>query len=518
MISIYENTNGKKEDWIMKTMKKVASLLLAVCLMVPCFSMLTHAANRIMFEDPSTAVGQTLQLKVVVELNNNIEDRTVVMTYDTSMLKFQRGDNVTETSPGQLTYQATGAVGGNRAEFLMYFDVLKEGTTKVEVTSQKIYNTSDALINCEQGNSTITIAAGETPTVTPENPTTENPSTGETAVQVNGTSYIFSDAFAEGDIPQGFEESTMEYDGASHKVVVQESSGLTLGYLVDAEGTGKFFRYISDNATFVPFEQIEISDSTTITLLSDVEKIVLPESYKATTVSVNSVDFPAWQEPEKPELCVLYAVNNRGEKSLYQFDTEEGTYQRFEAPQMMEEKEDTSFIGKLSSVLENHLDYVILWTGLGLILFIIIIVVLSVKLYNRNAELDELYDEYGIDLEEEDASAEEEENHFIRIDDEVEEDVVLDDEVEEDVILHDKAEEDASYESAESEKSTDKEKADEPESVQKAEPEKEKEEIFTEGELEKIAKEVETELGGEDDILDDDDNLDFEMDFLDLDD
>lgn len=526
MINIYENTNGKKEDWIMKTMKKVATLLLAVCLTVPCFSMLTHAANRIMFEDPSTAVGQTLQLKGVVELNNNIEDRTVVMTYDTSMLKFQRGDNVTETSPGQLTYQATGAVGGNRAEFLMYFDVLKEGTTKVEVTSQKIYNTSDALIRCDQGNSTITIAAGETPTVPIENPTTENPSTGETAVQVNGTSYIFSDAFAEGDIPQGFEESVIEYDGASHKVVVQESSGLTLGYLVDAEGAGKFFRYISDNATFVPFEQIAISDSTTITLLSDVEEIVLPESYKATTVSVNGVDFPAWQEPEKTELCVLYAMNNRGEKSLYQFDTEEGTYQRFEAPQVTEEKEDTSFIGRLSSVLENHLDYVILWTGLGLILFIIIIVVLSVKLYNRNAELDELYDEYGIDLEEEEfselAGSKEEDDIFVRIDDETEDDVIL----EEESVEKEPVEETAAYEEI-SKKDSEKEPAETVEKDMQAsakESEADTSEVETsttpeKDEIAQIAREIGTESKGADgEFLDEDDNLDFEMDFLDLDD
>jgi hypothetical protein len=36
----------------MKVMRKIATLLLAICLVVPCFSMVSHAANRIMFEDP----------------------------------------------------------------------------------------------------------------------------------------------------------------------------------------------------------------------------------------------------------------------------------------------------------------------------------------------------------------------------------------------------------------------------------------------------------------------------------
>lgn len=76
----------------MKVMRKIATLLLAICLVVPCFSMVSHAANRIMFEDPSTAVGQTLELKGVIETDSAMEDREVIMTYDTSMLKFKSGD------------------------------------------------------------------------------------------------------------------------------------------------------------------------------------------------------------------------------------------------------------------------------------------------------------------------------------------------------------------------------------------------------------------------------------------
>ena len=71
----------------MKMMKKLATLLLAICLVVPCFSMVSFAADgKIMFTDPSTAVGETLELKGVVTSSTDIEDRTVEMTYDTTML------------------------------------------------------------------------------------------------------------------------------------------------------------------------------------------------------------------------------------------------------------------------------------------------------------------------------------------------------------------------------------------------------------------------------------------------
>ena len=226
----------------MKMMKKVATLLLAVCLIVPCFSMLTFAAEgEIKFTDPSTTVGETLEVKGVLEADSSIEDRKIVMTYDTSMLKFKSGDSVKETASGQLTYEATGSAGGSRVEFLMKFDVLKEGTTSITVEDYLAYNTSDQKLSCAKGSSTITIAAGDAAAVNTDDPTTDEPTTDSEAIEIDGVSYTLSDEFTEEEIPEGFVEATLEYDDAQHKVVMHETSGLYLGYLVDESGEGKFF-------------------------------------------------------------------------------------------------------------------------------------------------------------------------------------------------------------------------------------------------------------------------------------
>lgn len=532
----------------MKMMKKAATLLLAVCLVVPCFSMLTHAANAIEFTDPSTAVGETLEAMGVIKSNSSIEDRTIVLTYDTSMLKFKNGDNVTETADGELTYDVKGEQGGTRIEFKMYFDVLKAGTTTIDVKECTIYSTSDALLTYTKGHSTITIAEGEAPAVEPEEPTDPEGTDEAATVVVNGVSYTFSDAFEESDIPAGFVESSMEYQGIVRRVVVQESADVCLCYLVDAEGNGKFFMYVLEDNSFVPFEQIQISDIATITLLVDTEGIVLPETYASIDVAVNGTDFPAWQNLEKPNLCVLYALNSQGEKALYQFDTDEKTYQRFEAPEVVEEEEeDTSLLGKVTSVLENHLDYVILGTGLGFILFIIIILVLSVKLYNRNAELDELYDEYGIDLDEEDETEDEDDNLIINIDEDEEAFEDIDEVVEEDVLISEEEEEEETLfmteeinvediRIAEPELDDVKEpevrepEVKEPEikvpdvkevQVKEVEEAEEAEEAFSAKEIlsetEELARMVK-EDSNDDDYFDDDEEIDFEMDFIDLDD
>lgn len=397
----------------MKMMKKLATLLLAVCLVVPCISMVSFAADgKIMFTDPSTKVGETVEITGVIQKSSSTMGKIeITMKYDTSYLKFNSGNGIVEAEAGEITYtgDATNET-GSRKEFAIKFDVLKAGTTKLEITSATIKNVAGTVMNYTKGSSTITIAEGEGTTVT--DPTGEEDDetvvTGNETVLINGANYTISNDIPENEIPEGYEAATLEYDLVEYNVVYSEDFGLYLAYMVGADSVGNFFMYVEEDATFAPYQEIAISDTVRIALLSDVSEVVMPSEYSSTEVLLNGFEFPAWQNEEDMNYCIFYAINSNGQTSLYQLDNEEGTYQRYTAPEVVNEELDNTFIGKLSDLLENHLDYVILGTGLGFILFVIIIVILSVKLYNRNAELDEIYDEYGIDDEDEEDSDEDE--------------------------------------------------------------------------------------------------------------
>lgn len=411
----------------MKMMKKLATLLLAICLVVPCFSMVSFAANgAIQFTDPSTKVGETLEVigKVKRTDNTGFGKVSVTMTYDTSYLKFKSGNGIVESQAGEITYtgDATSDVGAVH-EFKLLFDVLKAGTTKLSIKEATVKSVSGATLNYTKGASTITIAQGEGTTVT--DPVVDAPSdvTGASVVDVNGKTYSISNTIPTNEIPEGYVASTLEYDLVKYNVVYSENFGLYLAYMINADNVGGFFMYVEEDATFAPYEEITISNDVRIALLSDVSEIELPSEYVSQDVmSSKGYEFPAWKNEENPDFIVLYAINNNGEKSLYQLDNAEGTYQRFNAPEVVHEELNNTFIGKLSDLLENHLDYVILGTGIGFILFVIIIVILSVKLYNRNAELDEIYDEYGLDDEDESDSDYEEIDYDDDYDDDDDED------------------------------------------------------------------------------------------------
>ena len=385
----------------MKVMKKIATFILSVCLIVPCFGMLTYAADgQIVFSDPSTKVGETVEVTGVVRARANIGDADLNLTYDTEYLKFKSGDNVTETENGQLVYSGKGTGSETELRFQMKFDVLKEGTAKIEVSSYKAWLFSDEKLNCTLGSSAVTIAAGDGTAPTDTNENSDSGENTATKVTVNGVEYTLSENFSEAEIPVGFAEATMEYEGAQRKVVKQQTADVYLGYLVDAQNAGKFFMYDSTASAFIPFEQIPISETTTITLLSEKKDVKLPKEYQETEITLNDQVFPAWRNVEKSDYYILYAMNNQGEKTLYQYDSVDGTYQRFDAPVVEKEKKADSSLEKLTVFIEQYLNYFMLGVIVLFVILVGILIVIAVKLHNRNAELDELYDEYGIDLEE----------------------------------------------------------------------------------------------------------------------
>ena len=170
--------------------------------------------------------------------------------------------------------------------------------------------------------------------------------------------------------------------------------------MIDEQSVGRFFMYDEENGEFAPYEEIKISGTTSIVLLANVSEVQMPKMYEKTEVtSLNGYTFPAWKNAETPDFCIVYAISGSGEKVFYQMDTVEGTYQRIEIVAVDDQEESEGWADKLNALLQGHLDAFVIGAGAALLIFLVVIIVLSVKLFNRNAELDEIYEEYGIDEE-----------------------------------------------------------------------------------------------------------------------
>ena len=381
----------------MKVLKKFAGLILAVCLMVPMIGTVAFAAEGVlMFSDPSAKVGDNVDIDLVVQSSSGetVGDVEVNMTYDPTALEFVSGDGFTADGSGALTYTGTGD--GAELRKTMTFRALKTGEAKINVNSTTASLASDETLELREGSSTVTIAAADDGTTSVEpSGTSAAGETTDIVVTVNGTDYNFSEAFTTNDIPDGYSETTMTFNGEERKFVANEA-GITLGYLVDASGAGSFFMFNSEDATFSPYIEISISDTTSIVPLNNAEAVTLPDSYQQVELTVQDQQYPAWSDPMSPRYYVIYALNTRtGDSALYQYDTDDGTYQYFVQPNTETTEDSGSALpGRLGQLISDHILLVLIALAIVILILFILMIVFLVKLVHRNQELDDLYDEY----------------------------------------------------------------------------------------------------------------------------
>ena len=400
----------------MKIMKKLATLLLTLCLVLPAFPIVAEAANgAISFTDPSTTAGEVVEVACALRSSEgSVDGFNITLQYDPAYLTFQGGDGITAGDPGVITYYGTGD-GSNLLRFTMQFQALQAGSTAIQVVSATATTTAGDAINCTSGASTITIAEGtvpvpETPveeTPVEETPVEETPAEEAVEVSVGEKKYTLSEAFDSESISEGFEETTGKYDGTEYKMVQQTGGKAKLAYLVDEDGEGNFFLYDEEKEAFAPFVQVAVSATSSIILLQDVKDPKLPENYKKTDLTVNSYDFPAWQDLDHKEFYLVYAMDLNGEKAFYQYDEKEGSYQRFAFVENFDKEEGKEASGAKSPFTPVSILFMIaLATAVG---------ILAIRNRKLNEQLDDLYDEYGI------------EEDVIRLDGGKEEDGYLDD-------------------------------------------------------------------------------------------
>lgn len=394
----------------MRRIKNVFFSLLIACMMCAGISVTANAASaELRFTDPSTTVGAEVEVTGKLSSASVLKTLDATLTYDTEMLRFISGDYA---SGGKGTITIGGSTTGSTLEFKLKFQALKEGTANIKVSQSAGTDSSDAELEITNGSSAVTIGPGDPSLITEEE---EDGGKDEGApaavsaegpqVEVDGLQYKITNGFSDAVIPSGFARSEMTFEGETCEAVTQQAGkGESAVYLTPLNGGDPtFFLYNSDDGSFIPFEEVEIAADRYLVVLRDDGSVKLPESYQETKLTLNGKEFTAWQDPTKAEYYVIYALNADGDKTMYQYDTVDGTYQRY-VPQASsgnsgKKKAAKGVWGKILQFAESMLDIVLI-IGLMLMgLLIVILIVLGVKLYHRNVELDDLYDEYGIDPE-----------------------------------------------------------------------------------------------------------------------
>lgn len=394
----------------MRKIKKLVVTFLAICLMCPGLSVITEAATaELRFADPSTTVGAEVEVKTKLSSVSSLQSMEATLTYDKSELKFISGDNAT-AKDGTIKISWTGT--GTTAEFNLKFQALKEGTSNIEVSSATGTATDGSTLEITQGSSAVTIGAGDPSLIKDDTEDQSEDSKTTVAdgpvVKVNGKKYVVGSEFSEELIPDGFKKGEMTFEGSKYTVITQEASGINAMYLTEkSSGDSDFFLYNSDDGSFSPFEEVEIAKDRYIIPLMNDGKLKLSNRYQKTTLTLNGKEFDTWQDTKDAEYYIVYALNSDGEKTTYRYDTTDGTYQKY-SPESQgttsgNKNNGKGLWGKILNFVEEFLDIVVIIAIALFLLVLLMFIVTAIKLRHRDLELDDLYDEYGIDMDEEEA-------------------------------------------------------------------------------------------------------------------
>jgi hypothetical protein len=133
-------------------------------------------------------------------------------------------------------------------------------------------------------------------------------------------------------------------------------------------------------------QQIDINRS--YTFMPPDDTVPLPEGFEKTLVSIQGKDLPAWSlGGEAGEFYLLFAGNEEGEKTLYQYDVLQETLQRYESHALVVEERffkaesrDTS--EKMSTVLLGNFGALAI-VGLLILTIFIMIGILGIMIRKR---------------------------------------------------------------------------------------------------------------------------------------
>lgn len=365
--------------------KKIAKISMMLLLVLSClivFEIKCEAADGIMqISDTSGAVGDTIDVVIKVDAGGDaLGDCEATLAYDQTMLEFVEGTSAEKSEEGIFLAQYGT---GTETEFIfnLQFRILEEGKSDLTLTGSTAYLYSDEVLNLHAAGGMISsekMVAGE-------------------PVDINGTSYYFYDDFSEALVLEGFTKSTFDYEGYTHNVIIQDLTGRVAAYFVKEDNNPTLMIYDESTSSFVQAEMVSISNNYYLIVLGNASGSGVPDEYAETTIEINGTVLPAWQNMNETDYFLVYALSSEGFEGFYQYDSREGTYQRYTKPSTIKIIEDNKFdnviLEKISEFITGHLIYILAGSVMLILVMIIIIIVMSSIVGKRNAELEDLYSE-----------------------------------------------------------------------------------------------------------------------------
>lgn len=169
--------------------------------------------------------------------------------------------------------------------------------------------------------------APETEPATEPETETETEPVKDTTVTIDGKEYVISKTFPEDEIPDGYTAGTLDISGDTIETVTNDVTGLKLVYLTDADENGAIYIYDKETKTFEKYIVFK-SGKNVYVYLDASHASEKPEGMAETKCEIQGTEVKVYTPDKDSEFVYFYAVNSKGERIWYVYDTVEKTIQR----------------------------------------------------------------------------------------------------------------------------------------------------------------------------------------------
>ena len=307
----------------------------------------TIKANGLEFFDnesyDSVALGDS---STKITIKNATQENQLSSDYYLSKLNITAGSKKVTLSPTfsyrKTNYTATvdydvtdvvvsASLSSKKAELVSMTD---NGKVKLNVGENKV----EITVKAENGKTltyVVTITRKDKPADTPvDPPVIPDPPTPATPDFEYGGNSLYVVETPDNKIPAGFVEKTVILSGGKEVLGLSfEKAELTVLYLENDNKAGSFYIYNADENHIYPFVKLSSEENFVIVLMAADEEA--PKNYNACTLSlegkgvVNAYQLQDADTVDMSDFYLIYCVNHNGTKGWYQYDTLEGTYQRY---------------------------------------------------------------------------------------------------------------------------------------------------------------------------------------------
>ncbi|HCS74745.1 MAG TPA: hypothetical protein DIW17_12830, partial [Clostridiales bacterium] len=167
-----------------------------------------------------------------------------------------------------------------------------------------------------------------TPTPTPE--VIYNPLDDAIKLDIHGEDLYMWKDLSTVELPEGFGLGSITYDGEKVEAMMDSENKLILVYLTDENGeNGELYYY--DSTTGNVFSYANVETNLSYVILQPDKSVEIPQGYKETTYIISDKTVKAWvlESGEEIGFYLVYAMDSKGNRGFYTYDSSEGTLQRF---------------------------------------------------------------------------------------------------------------------------------------------------------------------------------------------